>query len=280
MLWSLNAVSVSAVIGTLPLVLHYFGSFPVYFIIPNLLAIPLNTVILYAGMALFLLHPIMPPLALIVAKILFGATWLLNAIIHTTSLLPGHIIQNIQLSSTNTILLYCFGSIIMLGVSMKQARVILFSLFALVCGALLHLMTVVQRQYRPHLFIYHHNKYLIGELYYNQVAYRMTNTPVSNNDSMYLLAPVHKKYNIQRIILLDTVQALHQKNITWYQGSLKSNKDVVILKNNILEYDDGENGSKHYFYNASQHNKEKLPMEVNALLHDMSEEKAFAHTLN
>lgn len=48
-IWSITTVSIAAQIGTAPLGLYYFHQFPNYFIITNLVVIPLSSVILYAG---------------------------------------------------------------------------------------------------------------------------------------------------------------------------------------------------------------------------------------
>lgn len=54
-LWGLTTVSVSAQLGTAPLVAYYFGRLPVYFLLTNFVAIPLVTLILYEAMLLFAL---------------------------------------------------------------------------------------------------------------------------------------------------------------------------------------------------------------------------------
>ena len=53
--WELTAVSVSAQIGTLPLSLLYFQQFPNYFILTNLVVIPLTAVVIYAGLVMTVL---------------------------------------------------------------------------------------------------------------------------------------------------------------------------------------------------------------------------------
>ena len=45
--WSITAVTLAAQVFTLPLVLYYFNQFPVYFLLANLVAVPLSTGILY-----------------------------------------------------------------------------------------------------------------------------------------------------------------------------------------------------------------------------------------
>ena len=51
-LWNLMTVSLAAQIGVFPLGLYYFGTFPTYFFVANLLVIPLVGVIIYASVAL------------------------------------------------------------------------------------------------------------------------------------------------------------------------------------------------------------------------------------
>jgi competence protein ComEC len=53
--WKLIAVSIAAQIATLPYTLFYFDQFPTWFLLTNLLVIPLSTVILYCGLGSFAL---------------------------------------------------------------------------------------------------------------------------------------------------------------------------------------------------------------------------------
>lgn len=48
-IWAITTVSIAAQLGTAPLGLYYFHQFPNYFIITNLIVIPLATLILYTG---------------------------------------------------------------------------------------------------------------------------------------------------------------------------------------------------------------------------------------
>ncbi len=51
-------VSIAAQLATLPLILYYFGTFPTYFLLTNLLMIPLGTLLVYVCLLLFLISPI------------------------------------------------------------------------------------------------------------------------------------------------------------------------------------------------------------------------------
>lgn len=62
-LWNMSTVSFSAQLGVFPLVLYYFGTFPVYFFITNLLVVPLVGFVIYSGVPLIiasLLTPLSP----------------------------------------------------------------------------------------------------------------------------------------------------------------------------------------------------------------------------
>jgi competence protein ComEC len=54
-LWALTSVSLAAQIATFPLALYYFHQFPLYFLLSNLLVIPLATILLPTGLSYLLL---------------------------------------------------------------------------------------------------------------------------------------------------------------------------------------------------------------------------------
>ena len=57
-IWNTLAISVCCQIATLPFVLYYFGSIPTYFLISNIVAVPLATLILYNLTMVLLLQSI------------------------------------------------------------------------------------------------------------------------------------------------------------------------------------------------------------------------------
>ena len=101
--------SLAAQLGTLPLVLFYFHQFPVYFVLANLLVIPLSSLILYEGIAylviLFLYLPFKPLGALLKYSIL----WLFKISAFISSL-PGSLLNGLYLNFADFFLL---SSIIM-----------------------------------------------------------------------------------------------------------------------------------------------------------------------
>lgn len=102
--WSLIAVSAAAQILTLPISLYNFGQFPVIFLITNLMAIPLATVVLYLSL-ITVTFSFIKPLGLILAKVLGFSTWLLNSGLKIIETFPYSNINSICFSAWQALLL-------------------------------------------------------------------------------------------------------------------------------------------------------------------------------
>ena len=122
-IWQLACVSMAAQLITLPFILYYFGQFPVYFLISNMIVVPLSSLVLYAGMAAVLLSWI----PFVNVAVSFGTIWLtkaMNFIVITIESLPGSVISNIYISAWPAVILVI---IIALGYAMfyrKKIRLI------------------------------------------------------------------------------------------------------------------------------------------------------------
>lgn len=103
--WSLAAVSIAAQLTSLPLLLYYFHSFPVYFLISNLLAVPLSALILYSGIILIGCSPfffIAEPVSYITSFLIRSLDFFLAFI----NQWPGAVIKGIQINGWQTSLLF------------------------------------------------------------------------------------------------------------------------------------------------------------------------------
>jgi competence protein ComEC len=103
--WALVVVSFSAQLATFPLSIYYFNQFPNYFLITNILVIPLATIILYLGI-LTLLSAWIPLLGSALAFLLRIATEALNEVILVSSGLPFAVSKGLYFSSVATVLVY------------------------------------------------------------------------------------------------------------------------------------------------------------------------------
>jgi competence protein ComEC len=104
-LWNAISVSIAAQILTTPVSIYYFNRFPTYFLVANLVAVPLSSLILAGGILLCACSPI-HPLAQFVGWILEFLIRALNGIIDQLSGLPGAVVTNLRISFPGIILLY------------------------------------------------------------------------------------------------------------------------------------------------------------------------------
>src|SRR5690606_39974025 len=86
--------------------LYYFHQFPVWFLLANLVGIPLSFVILVTGLVT-LAAAIWPAAAMVCGYALHGAVWLLNRSVELTADLPLSVIDGIYISSFQCWILGC-----------------------------------------------------------------------------------------------------------------------------------------------------------------------------
>lgn len=105
MLWGMTTVSVSAQVGTAPLVAYYFGRLPVYFLLSNYIVIPAATLILYLALASMmtgwwtaLQHILVGALATIVSWMNGALGWIAQ--------LPKSSVEGLNLSTLQVCLIY------------------------------------------------------------------------------------------------------------------------------------------------------------------------------
>lgn len=90
----LLSVSIAAQVSTLPLVLTYFHQFPVWFLLTNLAAIPLVSLIL-AMFVLFIPFLIFFPEWALFPQVLLWVTGLLNMVVTGIASLPGAVVRDV-----------------------------------------------------------------------------------------------------------------------------------------------------------------------------------------
>ncbi len=104
-LWSMVVMSIVAQVGTAPLVMHYFGTFAVYFLPANLIVVPLAILLIYGMLLLLLLTPF-PGVQQGVASILSALVAWQHNILSAIASWHGATITDIQLSTMQTWLVY------------------------------------------------------------------------------------------------------------------------------------------------------------------------------
>ncbi|HAF27738.1 MAG TPA: hypothetical protein DCG75_01700 [Bacteroidales bacterium] len=86
-IWQLVSVAIAAQLGTFPITIYYFDQFPLYFILSNILIIPLATIVVYGAIILFVFS-FSGTLSVIISKVLNLVTFILNKSVDFIEQLP------------------------------------------------------------------------------------------------------------------------------------------------------------------------------------------------
>ena len=104
-LWDAASISIAAQVLTTPVSIYYFHRFPVYFLVANLLAVPLSGGILLGGIALCVFSWI-PLAGHFIGWLLGLMIELLNGFISQISQIPGAVVRDLVLTLPQLVLVY------------------------------------------------------------------------------------------------------------------------------------------------------------------------------
>ena len=104
LIWQSAAVTIIAQVGTLPLTIMLFNRFPTWFILSNIIIVPLSSLVVITGVLVPLTFPVQF-LSQIIARILDFLTGLTEMLTERASSLPLSTIENIGISGIECIFL-------------------------------------------------------------------------------------------------------------------------------------------------------------------------------
>jgi competence protein ComEC len=215
--WSITSVSIAAQIATFPMGLFYFHQFPNYFLLSNFIVIPISTLIIYLGIALFALAKI-HFIAGYLAIAFKWSVWFLNSIVKVIEKWPYAISEGISISLFETCLLY--------------AIIIFFLLYFIRLKALflkLGLISVIIL--------------LISQVYEQNEQFSRRRLVIYNISKTTALDFINAKNNV---LFADTLFAgnasglkFHVKNNWWDLGILKAEIVTADYRNSFIDIHDG-----------------------------------------
>ncbi len=137
-IWELSSVSLAAQLTTTPLVLHYFNQFPAYFLLGNLVLVPISFVVIVSGMS-FLALSFVPIVADLAGWVTSGLIWVMNKSVGFIENLPGSVLKGLFISWWEALLVMLLVGFLYLILTRRKrifalaslaSMVLLFSSFA------------------------------------------------------------------------------------------------------------------------------------------------------
>lgn len=187
--WQLISVSTAAQLATLPLSIYCFHQFPSYFLIANLVVIPISFIALLAGLAALILSAV-PWVSDFLFYILDKSIWLMNEGVKIIEQTPGAIIQNLVISWFDVVLLYgiLFSFTYALLKKSKKLLICAFTICTVFCVSLIYQQTV-RWQKNSLVFYSMSDEVTVDYIHQNSVFTIVTNTDNNTKSKQFSVLP-------------------------------------------------------------------------------------------
>ncbi len=220
-LWGLITVSIAAQIGTAPITIFYFNQFPNYFILTNLVAIPLASLIIYFSIAFFAVFSIAylnEFIALVLKKLVYFLNYLLKWIVS----LPGSM-SSVYITNSQLWLLVAALLLFLYFFYFKNKKTIIMALTALFLFASISTYLNYQSNFRSQIVVFSDSRTPIINFIYKKHNYIYTND---------IDAAIRSCSSYWKLLKLDNPADLEQQDF-FENGFLHfSGKNIFILTDN------------------------------------------------
>ncbi len=213
MIWQVISVSLAAQTLTFPMSLFYFHQFPNYFLLANLLIIPITTLIIYNGILLLIFSKF-----IIISKALgFCMLWLIsisNSIVAFIEKLPGSYIESIHFSIPVLLLTYSLLIVIVIYFNKRDVFIFKIGLTFILLISLVQFWENYQSRNQKELIIYSIKDHTCIQIIKGKEA-----TTVA--DSNLIADPANLNFHIQGLICQSEIS--------------KENKLMLPMLNSVIE---------------------------------------------
>ncbi len=228
--WNLLCISIAAQISTVPFTLYYFGQFPSYFWLTNIIIIPAITVLIPLGILLLFISSV-PIIANIIATIVNSIIKFIFYLLTYIEQLPYSVL-NTSISTTQEILLIIL--IITFFIILKYKRIIYLQL-ALLCVFFFTFYSAYQSftfRNKNELIVYNNSENATLELIHGKYNFIVTEKELQKDDqttkAIELTSRKRKLFQPQYLTFNDSVINNHlylQNGVIYFEGK------VIIVEN-------------------------------------------------
>ena len=222
-IWTLLTVSVAAQIGTIPFLLHYFHQFPTWFLLANLMVIPLVTLILYLTFIVFIVAPIFPFLGEIMARILDWAGQGMLFSVHFVERLPYSILDGLYPSDLTLCLIVLVAVSITLFILYKSSKALTAALVLIIALLAVSNFSVYQKLSRKEVVVFNlSGKTLVALTAGNETTWITTEKNNTIEKLKYYTKPYEGFRGIRKssVICLSDTMTQSVKNLAYQENFL------------------------------------------------------------
>jgi competence protein ComEC len=248
--WGLICVSLAAQLATFPVSLYYFHTFPNFFLLSNLLVIPLSNFVLMSGMALFAVgwnHWLLKYAGWVFDHFLIA----LNKVVFWVDGLPFALSRGMVVSLSEMILLYMVIMMLCWYIADKRAKVLLATLVCVLLLSTAFSIGSIKKDNTKKLVVYSvSGKRAIAFIMQRQVYYDFDSALLHNEGLMrYNIKDHWWQCGVEKVTAIDSIKSnfetpygklytvngkhilLLDKDLPYHSGT-KLKADIVILSGN------------------------------------------------
>lgn len=152
-LWALSSVTLAAQAATLPLILHYFHKFPVWFLPANMIMVPGTSLLLYIGLVLLLTSWI-PIVAGLLGECIRMILQVLHFLLLKTEQLPGATVTGIHVPGGEACLLYLIMFLLFAFIAAKKLHWLLYAVILSCCFSAIQIFRAYEQNKQKMLVVY------------------------------------------------------------------------------------------------------------------------------
>ena len=164
-IWTILIISFCAQLATFPLSLYYFNQFPNYFLICNLLIIPLSTIVIYIGIGMVAISKI-PILLAVLAWLTEKTVLLTNYLIVSIEQWPFSYSDGIKINMLQLIMLYIGITLLIFWFIKANKKFLIYSTTCLLLISMISCYDKIIQQQKSHFIIFNiptQNSFLISD---------------------------------------------------------------------------------------------------------------------
>ncbi|MBL7815322.1 MAG: ComEC/Rec2 family competence protein [Saprospiraceae bacterium] len=225
--WEATTVGLAAQIVVTPISLYYFHQFPTYFWLSGLLAVPVSSGALYAGVGLFFFHQV-PFLSEWLGKILFCLVWAMNEIVFFIQKLPLSIVTGIWLSLVGVLSLYLVLFGIAVSIKTHLLRTLIYPLSLLTILSVVYAFASIKKIHHREIIVYHIYRNSVVDFIDGEKCYSFSEKFSEKSDTFNKIKFATENHRLQlRINTLENYNfkdyvknehLLHHYNISQFYG--------------------------------------------------------------
>jgi competence protein ComEC len=247
--WELSSVSIAAQLATSPIAIFYFGQFPNYFIIGNLVVIFLSFWVVLTGIAI-MAFSFIPFISQLIGYLLIYEIKVMNFTAKTVESLPYSTTDQISISSLQFILIYVMIGFFFYSYKTKSQKSFLYALISLIMIFGLYLHDKIDSKNQKNITMYAISKSVAINFNQHGKSFLLSDSIRSKADGRYQFSIKNheRKARINSEIL--NIQENYENEKFLKKGSFLSfhGKTIYILSGNNKLHPSSEKMKIDYLY--------------------------------